>query len=217
MVYVRDTFLCRHGHVARSSDLVKTLGRPADLDMFAMAPHIVRPRRGMYACAHLSPFELAALELGGVADCVSALSAAELIEPVAQRENRLLHIRLPRGAGRASAGLKHGNMRGEVAVHWARLRVPLPTAAECVVSWRRHGPSPQLTGARVSVLDALHQALTCCVPLADAPRLIDEALDSAHKPDVHGELIAALRELPRILPARVRVPLAQLLAVRNHF
>ncbi|GAA4172038.1 hypothetical protein [Gryllotalpicola koreensis] len=145
--------LCEFGHVATTAQLVASVhGQHSVVDVYQLSRDIVRVRRGLQACNHLTEDELDALRVGGLLDCVSLLRIHGIDAP----QDGRLHVRVPRHAGRTLAAVADGR---EVARHWAPLRWPLPSRAAAARAVHDHKPVP--SRAQVMLADALEQARLC--------------------------------------------------------
>lgn len=105
-----DSILCSLGHVATWKVLAShSISRHA-LRTAVLDGQIIRPRRGVYACAHIDASVQRAAEIGGAVSCISALSRAGVWSGF----DRRLHVHVP----------PHGSMTAPpgIVLHWEALR-----------------------------------------------------------------------------------------------
>ncbi|GAA4173016.1 hypothetical protein [Gryllotalpicola koreensis] len=135
-----QTPLCALGHIASLAELRRRGFGPREIAALRTNPLCYQPRRGWYACAHLSSDEMVAVSCSGRIDCASALRADKIWVGDVKGH---LHLRLPGTGGRTTQRLRATRRR--VVAHWLRPR--------------RRGDK-----LYVSVFDALRQAMDCLPP-----------------------------------------------------
>lgn len=112
------TLLCRLGHVASTSDLRAHGVTAWQLRRGVAEARVTRPRRGVYACAHVDSDIRRAAQLGGAITCVTVLRRAGVWAGHDQR----VHVQvLPGRAARRSR---------DVHLHWVEPHFGLASLAE---------------------------------------------------------------------------------------
>jgi len=149
--------LCAFGHVATTAEILAAVhGQESIVDIYQQSSYLVRPRRGVYACAHLRDVELAALRAGGVLDCVSALRTAG----AEVSDEGCLHVRFQAEGSRARP---RPDLAGAPLVsHWSRVQTERRPAAANLIEHRFR--RPVLSRSRLPAPEALRQALVCVPP-----------------------------------------------------
>jgi Transcriptional regulator, AbiEi antitoxin len=102
--------MCTLGHIATTRELAARAISGFRIRAAVESGRIIRVKRGVYACPHITPAASVAANIGGAVTCVSVLRDAG----VWAGNSRLLHVQIPPDAARPS--------RGDVRVHWERPR-----------------------------------------------------------------------------------------------
>lgn len=152
--------LCDYGCVATTAELRRHLQQDSVVDIFQASRGVVRIRRGLYACAHLSGEQLTALRCGGVLDCISALEEEEAVASVCGIELAALHVRFRRGDRWARSRIEAAP--APVVAHWHAWRMPRRDALTNR-SERTHR-RPVVPLAHVAPDEAFAQSLECLTP-----------------------------------------------------
>ncbi len=199
--------LCTLGHVATTAQLVQAGATRRALGALLGSRRAERPRRGLFVCAHLPELQQLAAAHGARLDCVTVLRE----NGIWAAEDYRLHLRvplhgdaprvLPQFAERAgslsmppsgsrpavgrSVGVMHSDPRRGIQTHWG-------SAEE---RWRG-GAAP----ASVSVMAALHQAMSCLEP-DDVVAALESAYYLRHisLAELHELVDAAPRRLTGVL------------------
>jgi len=188
--------LCAFGHVATTAELLAAVdGQESIVDIYQRSSFLVRPRRGVYACAHLRAVELAALRAGGVLDCVSALCAAG----AEVSDDGCLHVRFHAEGSRARPRPELAGV--PVTAHWSRVQTERRPAAANLIAHRFH--RPVLTRSRLPPQEALRQALVC-VPPERLRTVIDAVTGSVLPFDEVRRIVSGARRSVREQLMRVR-------------
>jgi very-short-patch-repair endonuclease len=166
-----SSVLCAFGHVATTGELAAAGLTRRARDMLP-AQGAYRPRRGTYACAHLQPYERAAVSCRARLDCITVLKA----EGIWTGFHTGLHLRFRCGDKQARAHV--AVIRTPTSMHWGA---------------ERFGGGDRI---RVSVQEAVFCALRC-LPAEDAIAAIESAVHLGRL--TRGQALAVIDAAPRSL------------------
>lgn len=219
------TLLCSFGHIATHRELLDRFGQESAIVPLRRSSGrvtVLRIRTNVYVCAHLDPDELTAARVGAQLDCVTVLARHGLpVGDAIRRHNDgsrddgfqadgpegdgchrepCLHLRLRPNDGRASA--RRQAEPHEIRVHWTVPRWPVASAD--TARWAAARGTP-LSRVELPVEEALRQALTSCLTVAESLAVI-EALLPRLDAGVLARIIARIPDHARTRLRRVGLP-----------
>lgn len=162
--------LCALGHLATRRDLETSGLSRRQIDALARLDTVVRVRKGVYACRHLTEPERIAAATGARLDCITVLRRNQIWAGHEQG----LHLRMPSNA--SAPARERLNM---VVRAFARAGYRVLGSAKISVHWSRCAAAEMGVRLEVPVFDALSMAMTC-LPPDDAVAALESALHLRH-------------------------------------